>query len=384
MRFELTADQLLLRDTVRRFVSERVAPKAGEWDRAQRFPREIVHELAGMGLLGISVPATYDGAGLGPVEMAIVTEEVARGDGSLALTVASHNGLCASHINLFASHAQKERFLKPLARGEKLGAWALTEPGSGSDAVAMQTTGVRQGDTWLLNGSKNFITQGAVGEVFVVIAVTDKAAGHRGVTTFIVEKGTPGFTQAPIQDKLGMRSSDTAALSFSDVQVPDTQRLGDVGEGFTQVRKVLDRGRITIGALALGLGRGALNASLRYASERRQFGKPLADYQAIQWKLANMATELDAAELLVYRAAALAAAGASFSKEASMGKLFASEAAMRATEEAVQIHGGYGYVSDFPVERHFRDAKLCTIGEGTSEVQRMIIARHILRDPGVL
>ncbi len=314
------------------------------------------------------------------MEVAIVVEEIARGDGSLALTVASHNGLCSGHINLFGSPAQKAKYSKRLATGEALGAWGLSEPGSGSDAAGMLTTAVRDGDHWVLNGSKIFITQGTVGSVYVIMAVTDRAKGSKGVTAFILEKGMAGFEQKPLREKLGMRSSDTAILTFDSVRVPDANRIGDEGQGFIQTLQILDRGRITIGALAVGLGRGALEAARAYALDRKQFGKPIADFQAIQWKLADMATELDAARLLVHRAAYLAATGQSFTKEASMGKLFASEAAMRATDQAIQIHGGYGYTAEFPVERHYRDAKLCTIGEGTSEIQRLVISRAILKE----
>ncbi len=382
MDFELNAEQKLLRETVRRFVSERVVPRARTWDRQESFPHEIVRELAEMGLLGVTVAPEWGGSGLGPIELALVTEELAYGDGSLALTVASHNSLCSGHLKMFGSEAQKERFLKPLARGDKLGAWGLSEPNSGSDAAAMQTTAVRDGGHWVLNGSKVFITQGTVAGVYVILAVTDRTQGSRGISAFILEPDLKGFERRPLKDKLGMRSSDTATLSFDAVRVPDSQRLGPVGDGFVQTLQVLDGGRITIGALALGLARAALSASLTYATQREQFGKPLAEFQAIQWKLANMSTESEAAALMVYRAAWLAAQKRPFGKEASMAKLFASEVAMRATDEAVQIHGGYGYTSEFPVERHYRDAKLCTIGEGTSEIQRLIIARHLLKDAG--
>ena len=380
MDFELTSDQVMLRDTVRRFVADKVIPNARAWDREEKFPHEVVRALGDMGMLGISVEPEWDGSGYGALETALVIEEVARGDGSLALTVASHNGLCSGHIRLAGSREQKERYLKPLARGEKLGAWGLTEPGSGSDASAMATQAVRDGSDWVLNGSKTFITQGTVGDTFVILACTDKTRGTRGVTAFIVEKGAPGFSQRPLKEKLGMRSSDTALLTFDQVKVPDSQRLGPENDGFINTLQILDRGRITIGALAVGLARGALEEARKYALERKQFGKPIAEFQAIQWKLADMATELDAARLLVWRAAWLCDQGKPFSKEASIAKLFASEAAMRATDEAVQVHGGYGYTSEFPVERYLRDAKLCTIGEGTSEVQRMVIARALLKE----
>ncbi len=383
MDFELTSDQIMLRDTVRRFVNDQVRPNACDWDREERFPTDVVAQLSEMGLLGVTADPDWGGSGLGPIEMALVVSELACGDGGLALTIASHNGLCSAHIGMFGSEEQKKRFLIPLARGEKLGAWALTEPGSGSDAVAMQTTAVRDGHDWIINGSKLFITQGTVGEVFVVLAVTDRERRSRGVSAFIIERNAVGFSRRPLKEKLGMRASDTAELSFADVRVPDDQRIGEVGEGFIQTLKILDRGRISMGALSTGLGRGALEAATAYALERQQFGQPIARFQAIQWKLADMATELDAAALLVYRAAWLAQNGKPFGREASMAKLFASEAAMRATDEAIQIHGGYGYTSEFPVERQYRDAKLGTIGEGTSEIQRLVIARYILGDGGV-
>lgn len=382
MNFELSEEQLLLQDSVRRFVNERVKPNARVWDREESFPMDVVSELAEMGLMGVMVAEEHGGAGLGASEMAIVVEEIGKGDGSLALTVASHNGLCSSHIRMFGSDEQKRTFLPALASGEKLGAWALTEPNSGSDAGGMLTTAVQEGDDWVLNGSKIFITQGTVGGTYVVLASTDKSKGNHGITAFILDGDTPGFSKQPLKEKLGMRSSDTAVLTFEDVRVSDSRRLGEVGKGFVNTCQILDRGRITIGALALGLGVGAMEAARDYALEREQFGRPIAKFQAIQWKLADMATELDAARLLIHRAAYLCEQGRPFTKEASMCKLFASEAAMRATDEAIQIHGGYGYTAEFPVERLYRDAKLCTIGEGTSEVQRIVIARQLLQGLG--
>lgn len=382
MNFELSEEQLLLQDSVRRFVNERVKPNARVWDREESFPMDVVSELAEMGLMGVMVAEEHGGAGLGASEMAIVVEEIGKGDGSLALTVASHNGLCSSHIRMFGSDEQKQTFLPALASGEKLGAWALTEPNSGSDAGGMLTTAVQEGDDWVLNGSKIFITQGTVGGTYVVLASTDKSKGNHGITAFILDADTPGFSKQPLKEKLGMRSSDTAVLTFEDVRVSDSRRLGEVGKGFVNTCQILDRGRITIGALALGLGVGAMEAARDYALEREQFGRPIAKFQAIQWKLADMATELDAARLLIHRAAYLCEQGRPFTKEASMCKLFASEAAMRATDEAIQIHGGYGYTAEFPVERLYRDAKLCTIGEGTSEVQRIVIARQLLQGLG--
>jgi alkylation response protein AidB-like acyl-CoA dehydrogenase len=379
MDFALTEDERHLQRTVRDFCEQDVKPHARRWDESGEFPLATVRALGDLGLLGMSVPERYGGAELAATSSAIVVEEVARYDGSLALTVASHNGLGTGHLLRFGSEALKERYLPDMAAGRKLAAWGLTEPGSGSDAAGMRTTAVRKGERWILNGSKTFITQGSVGDVFVVLAVTTPERQQKGITAFLLEKGWKGFTQRPIHGKLGMRSSDTAELVFEDLEVPDDHRVGEVDQGFLNTLAILDRGRISIGALAVGLGRGALEEARGYARERKAFGKPIAEFQAIAFMLADMATEISAARLLVRRAAALCDAGATFSREASMAKLFASEAAMRATTKAIQIHGGYGYTRDFPVERYFRDAKLCEIGEGTSEVQRMVIARDILR-----
>ena len=379
MDFELPEAHREIQRVVRQFCQAEVKPHARRWDETGEFPREVVRKLGELGLLGISVPEELGGAGLDMLAVAVVVEEVARHDGSLALTVASHNGLGSSQIRHFGSDAQRRRWLVPLARGEKLAAWGLTEPGSGSDAAALRTTAVRRGDGWVLNGSKTFITQGSVGDVFVVLARTDPEKAQKGITAFALETGMKGFTQRPIHGKLGMRSSDTAELHMEDVEVPDENRIGELNQGFLNTLQILDRGRITIGALAVGLARGAIEEARAYAKERKAFGRPIAEFQAIAFMLADMATETDAARLLVHRAAALGDAGKPFVREASMAKLFASEAAMRATSKAIQIHGGYGYTRDFPVERYFRDAKLCEIGEGTSEVQRMVIARQILR-----
>ena len=380
MDFDLSEEHLHLRRTVRDFCEREVKPKARGWDETGEFPRETVRALGELGVLGMSVPEAYGGSELGAVGAAVVVEEVARYDGSLALTVASHNGLGTGHLLRFGSEELKRRYLPDLAAGRKLAAWGLTEPGSGSDAAALRTTAVRKGDRWILNGSKQFITQGSVGDVFVILALTNpEAKKGKGVTAFLLEKGAPGFTQRAMHGKLGMRSSDTAELHLEDVEVPDAQRVGEVDAGFTNTLQILDRGRIGIGALAVGLARGALEEARGYAKERQAFGKPIAEFQAIGFMLADMATEIAAARLLVHRAAALADRGERFNREAAMAKLFASEAAMRATSKAIQIHGGYGYTRDFPVERYFRDAKLCEIGEGTSEVQRMVIARDVLR-----
>ncbi len=379
MDFDLPEECLHVRRLVRDLCQEQVVPHARGWDEREEFPAETVRALGELGLLGMSVPEEHGGAHLGALAAAVVVEEVARHDGWLALTVSSHNGLGTGHLVRFGSEELHRRFLPDLAHGRKLAAWALTEPGSGSDAAGLATRAVRRGADWVLSGSKTFITQGTVGDVFIVLASTEPGRRQKGITAFLVEKGAAGFTQSAIHGKLGMRSSDTATLHLEEVVVPDAQRLGEVNAGFTDTVQVLDRGRISIGALAVGLGRAALEDARAYARERRAFGKPIADYQAIAFMLADMATEIDAARLLVHRAAALADAGQPFHRQASMAKLFASEAAMRATSRAIQIHGGYGYTRDFPVERYFRDAKLCEIGEGTSEVQRMVIARDLLK-----
>jgi alkylation response protein AidB-like acyl-CoA dehydrogenase len=379
MDFAVPEHLLEIQRTVRDFCEAEVKPFAARWDEAETFPREVVRRLGELGLLGMVVPEEHGGTALGALGIAVVVEEVARYDGSLALTVASHNGLGTSHIVRFGSEALRRKYLPALASGERLAAWGLTEPGSGSDAGAMRTRAVRKGDRWILNGTKLFITQGTVGGVFVILALTDPEKRQKGVTAFLLEKGAKGFSQRPIHGKLGMRSSDTAELHLEDVEVPDEHRIGEPGMGFVNTLQILDKGRVTIGALAVGLARGALEESRAYAKERRTFGKPIAEHQAIAFMLADMATDTAAARLLVHRAAALADQGRPFGREAAMGKLFASEAAMRATTRAIQIHGGNGYTRDYPVERYFRDAKLCEIGEGTSEVQRMVIARDLLR-----
>jgi alkylation response protein AidB-like acyl-CoA dehydrogenase len=379
MEFGLNESQRKLVGMVRDFCVREVKPHATEWDREERFPREVVAHLGELGLLGMTVPEEMGGAGLDTLSVAAVVEEVARWDGSLALTVAAHNGLGTSHLLRFGSEELRKRYIPDIAAGKKLAAWALTEPGSGSDAAGMRSTAVRKGAGWVLNGTKMFITQGNVGDVFVVLALTEPGKRQKGITAFLLEKGMKGFSQRPLHGKLGMRSSDTAELIFEDVHVPDAQRIGEVNGGFVDTLKILDKGRITIGALAVGLGRGALEESVAYAQEREAFGKPIADFQALRFMMADMATELDAARLLVWRAALLADQGKPYTSEAAMGKLFASEAACRAAAHGVQIHGGYGYTREFMVERIYRDVKLCTIGEGTSEVQRLVIARDLLK-----
>ncbi len=379
MDFELPESHRALQSSLRDFCERKVKPYAREWDKEEKFPMQVVRELGELGVMGMLVAEEYGGAAMDSLAVAVAVEEIARYDGSLALTVASHNGLGTSHLRVFGNDAQRRKYLPKLATGEWLGAWGLTEPGSGSDAAGMKTTAVRKGDNWVLNGAKMFITQGTVGSVFVVLAVTSPEKKQKGITAFILEKGMPGFSQRPIHGKLGMRSSDTAELVLENVEVPDSQRLGEVDHGFIDTMKILDKGRITIGALAVGLARGALEESVRYARERTAFGQPISEFQGLRWMCADMKTETDAARLLVHRAAHLADAGKPYSEEASMAKLFASEAATRACNKAVQIHGGYGYTREFPVERYLRDAKLCEIGEGTSEIQRSIISREVFK-----
>ncbi len=378
MRFAYTEEQRLIHRTVREFAAAELRPHARRWDAEGAFPLELVPRLAQLGLWGMTVPPEYGGAGIDPVAMALAIEALAWGDGGIALSVAAHNSLCTGHIARFGSEGQKRAFLPRLASGEALGAWCLTEPGAGSDAANLATRAVRTGDRWVLTGTKVFVTQGSLAGVYVVMARTDPGAGRAGITAFIVERGTPGLRVGKHEDKLGMRSSDTAEVIFEDCEVPDAHVIGAPGDGYRQAMRVLEHGRIGIGALALGLGRAALEAAVAYARERHAFGRPIAEFQAIQGMLADMATDLDAAELLVMEAASRAAQDPPYRLHASMAKLFASEAASRAAARAVQIHGGYGYIKDYPVERIYRDVKLCEIGEGTSEIQRLIIAREVL------
>ena len=379
MDFTPSEDHELLRKTVRDFARAEVLPRAREWDEEERFPKEIVPRLAELGLLGIRIPEEYGGSGMDTTSYAICVEEIARADGSLSLTIASHNGLGTGHILAFGSDAQKKKYLPKAAKGEWLAAWALTEPGSGSDSAGLRTTAKREGKNWIINGTKMFITQGSVGGFCVVLARTNPdAPKQKGITAFIVEHGTKGFSASKHIEKLGCRSSDTVELTLEDVVVSDEQRLGEIDQGFLDTMRILDRGRVSIAAMALGLGYGALDMAISYAKDRKQFGKSISDFQAVQWMLADSKTELDAAHLLTYRAAWLADQKRPYTKEASMAKLFASEAATRACNRSLQVHGGYGYTREFHVERHLRDAKICEIGEGTSEVQRMVIAKHLL------
>ena len=379
MEFELNEEQQQIKRTIREFAEAELGPHTLEWDESQHFPVELRPKFAEIGVMGVLFPEEYGGAGMGYVEYATIIEELARVDPSIALSIAAHNSLGAGHIYIAGSEAQKEKYLAPLARGEHFSAWGLTEPSSGSDASSMRTVAVRQNGGWVLNGSKNFITNATFAETTVALAISNRAAGSHGISAFIIERGTEGFSVARKENKLGMRASDTAALVFDDCFVPDSNLIGEPGQGFIQAMNVLDGGRISIAALAVGCAQGAYEAALRYSKERYQFGRPIAEFQAIQFKLADMATEIDAARLLTYRAAALKHKGKVTTKESSMAKLYASEVAVRVADQSVQIHGGYGYIKDYPAEKFWRDSKLCTIGEGTSEIQRTVIARQLLR-----
>jgi hypothetical protein len=378
MDFRFTADQLLLRKSIREFAEREIRPHVREWDEGQHFPIEIIPALASQGLLGIQVPEQYGGAGMSALDYCIVVEELARVDPSVALTVAAHNGLCAGHVAMFGSEAQKQKYLVPLARGEKLGAWALTESTSGSDAAGMRTLATRDGTGWVLNGAKAFTTHGRVGDLVVTMAVTDRSAGRKGISAFIVERGTPGMTPGRKEDKLGMRASDTSEVLFENCRVGADQLIGEEGQGFVHTMQVLDAGRIGIAALSAGLAQGAYEAALGYARERKAFGRTIGSFQAIQWKLADNAVRIEAARLLTYRAAYLKGLGRRTTMESSMAKLYASEIAVRAADDCVQIHGGYGFVKDYPAEKYYRDVKVATIGEGTSEIQRLVIAKQLM------
>jgi alkylation response protein AidB-like acyl-CoA dehydrogenase len=375
-----TAEQELLRRTVREFAEAELRPHVMAWDQAQAFPKTLLPKLAALGLTGIQVPEQYGGAGMSAVEYCICIEELARVDPSIALSVAAHNGLAAAHLYLFGSEAQKRQYLVPLAKGETLGAWGLTEAGAGSDAAAMRTAARQDGAFWVLSGSKQFITHGAIGGTLVVMAVTDKEKpAKHGVSAFVLPRETPGLSAGRKEDKLGMRASDTSEVVLHECRVTADAVVGGLGEGFTNALQVLDAGRIGIAALAVGLAQGAYEAARQYSLGRRQFGQPIAAFQAIRWKLADMATRVEAARLLTYRAAWMRDQQIDrTSLESSIAKLYSSEVAVRAAEECVQIHGGYGFVKDYPAEKYFRDVKLCTIGEGTSEIQRFVIARQLL------
>jgi hypothetical protein len=381
MDFRPTEQQQMLRRAVREFAEAEIRPFVREWDAVQAFPRALVGKMAALGLMGIQFPEEYGGAAMSAIDYCICIEELARIDPAVSLSVAAHNGLCASHIAMFGTEAQKRRYLVPLATGAWIGAWGLTEPTAGSDAARIRTSAARDGDGWLIHGTKTFITHGSIGDVMVVMAVTDKARAHRGISAFIVERGNPGMSPGRKEDKLGMRASDTSEVIFRECRVPADALLGVEHEGFIHTLQVLDAGRIGIAALAVGLAQGAYDTARRYALERTQFGQSIASFQAIQWKLADLATRIEAARLLTYRAACLKDLGVRTSRESAEAKLFSSEVAVRASEDCVQIHGGYGFVKDYPAEKFFRDVKLTTIGEGTSEIQRLVIARQLLAAP---
>jgi len=376
--FRYSEEELLLQETVREFARREIAPHARRWDEEERFPSELMPKLAELGLLGMTVPERYGGSALTVQQIMLVIEELARVDGSVAITVAAHNGLCTGHIALAGSDEQKQRYLPLLASGRALGAWGLTEPGSGSDAAGARTRAVQKGDRWFLTGTKTFITQGSVGSVYVILAVTTPEKKQHGITAFIVERGAPGFRVGKVIEKMGLHASDTTELVFEECEIPLQNQLGALDGGFIDTLKILDKGRISIGAMALGLGWGAYQAARAYAKERKQFGRAIADNQAIQFMLADSRTELEAARLLLRRAAWMQDRGLRTTRESSIGKLWAAQAAMRACDRAIQIHGGYGYTREFPVERAMRDCKLCEIGEGTNEVQRMVIARELI------
>lgn len=369
----------LIVESVRNLSERLIRPNIRQWDETQYFPADLFRQLGEQGLMGMLVPVEYGGAGLGYREYVAAIVELSRVDGAVGLSMAAHNSLCTNHILLFGNETQKQAYLPRLATGEWIGAWGLTEPNTGSDAGNMRTTAVRDGNEWVLNGAKNFITHGKSGNVAVVIARTGEPNTAHNATAFVVERGTPGFLGGRKEDKLGMRASETAEMLFQDCRIPDSQRLGEVGNGFVQSLKVLDGGRISIAALSLGIAQGAYDAALAYAQEREQFGQSIARFQAISFKLADMATDIEAARLLTYQAADLKDEGKTVTKESAMAKLFASETAVRVADEAVQIFGGYGYTKDFPAEKFYRDAKLCTIGEGTSEIQRVVISRQLLK-----
>jgi alkylation response protein AidB-like acyl-CoA dehydrogenase len=374
------SDELLeIQRVAREFAEKEIRPHVMEWDEKQFFPRDILARLGDLGFMGILIPQDYGGSALGYVEYITIVEELSRVDGSVGISVAAHNSLCTGHIFTFGTEDQRKRFVVPLAKGEKLGAWSLTEPEAGSDAGGTQTTARLDGDHWILNGQKTFTTHGTYGDICVAMAMTDKPAGHHGISAFIVEKGTPGFSAGKKENKLGLRASDTSTVIFEDCRIPKDNLLGQPGHGFVDALTILDGGRISIAALALGMAQGAYEASLSYSQQRKQFGKTISAFQGIQFKLADMATEIGAARLLTQRAAWMKDQGMTTTLESSMAKLHASEVAVRVANECVQIHGGYGYIKDYPAEKFYRDVKLCTIGEGTSEIQRLVIARELLK-----
>jgi len=378
--FEYTPEQLQLRREVREFAAAEIAPHVMEWDENQIFPLEVVKKLGQLGYMGVIFPEEYGGAGLGYVEYSIVIEELSRVDGSVGIIVAAHTSLCSNHIYKAGSEEQKQKYLTRLTSGEWIGCWSLTEPEAGSDAAGTRSTAVREGDCWVLNGSKTFTTNAHYADVCVGMAMTDRAAARHGISAFILEKDTPGFRPGKKENKLGLRASATGEVIFSGCRLPQSQLLGKQGEGFVDSLRILDGGRVSIAALSIGMAQGAYDAALKYAKLRKQFGRPISEFQAIQHKLVDMATKIDASRLLTYRAAKRIDAGKRVTRESAMAKLFSSEAAVWIANEAVQIHGGYGFIKDYPVEKFYRDVKLCTIGEGTSEIQRLVIARQLLKD----
>ncbi len=379
MDFEMNENQLMIAQMVRDFAEKEIRPHFMEWDESQEFPVHVFKKLGELGLMGVFIPEEYGGSGFSYFEYITVVSEIAKVCGSIGLSVAAHNSLCTGHIYYHGSEEQKKKYLPKLASAEWIGAWGLTETGTGSDAGGMNTTAVLDGDYWVLNGSKNFITHGKSGDVAVVIARTGEKGASNGTSAFIVEKGTPGFSAGKKENKMGMRASETCELIFNDCRIPKENLIGVVGEGFKQAMQILDGGRISIGALSLGIAKGAYEAALKYSKEREQFGQPISKFQSIAFKLADMATEIEAAELLLYQAAYLKNNKKKMTKESAIAKYYASEVAVRTANEAVQIFGGYGYTKDFPVEKFYRDAKLCTIGEGTSEIQKLVISREILK-----
>jgi alkylation response protein AidB-like acyl-CoA dehydrogenase len=379
MNFETSEITQQVAQTARDFAQQQIKPHVMEWDETQEFPLQVFKKLGELGMMGVLVPEQYGGAGLSYFEYKAVIEEIAKVCGSIGLSVAAHNSLCTGHILLFANETQKQKYLPKLASAEWLGAWGLTEPNTGSDAGNMKCTAVRDGDNWVINGTKNWITHGRSGDVAVVVCRTGEPRTRNNATAFVVERGTPGFSGGKKENKLGMRASETAEMIFENCIIPDSNRLGEVGEGFKQAMKVLDGGRISIASLSLGIAKGAYEAALQYAQERHQFDKPIASFQGISFKLADMATEIQAAELLTLEACDLKEKKSDVTKVAAMAKYYASEVAVRVANDAVQIFGGYGYTKDFPVEKFYRDAKLCTIGEGTSEIQKLVISREVLK-----
>lgn len=376
---DFTENQTLIKNTIKEFAEKNIKPYIMQFDESQEFPMEIMRQLGELGFMGILFPEEYGGAGLGYMEYALIVEELAKVDPSISLSVAAHNGLCTNHIYQYANNEQKKKYLPDLATGKKIGAWGLTESSSGSDAASLKSIAVKSGGKYILNGSKTFITHGTVGEIAVVMAITDKEKGKKGISAFILEKGMKGFIAGKKENKLGMRASDTTQLIFDNCEIPEENLLGNEGEGFSQAMIVLEGGRISIAALSVGLAQGCLDACTKYSKERKQFGKSLSEFQATQFKLSQMATNIEAARLLTYRAAAMKDQGKPNTKEAAMAKLFASEIAEKCANDAVQIFGGYGYMKDYPVEKFYRDVKLLTIGEGTSEIQRIVIARDYLK-----